>query len=87
MSSYKVSVGNAKPVRARNFRDARSVVAAAITDFTKRDPEAVARDAMTINEAFVSGAAEHSLTAHGKWSTTVTVNGQPVLLAIVKSRW
>jgi hypothetical protein len=86
MSSYTVSVGNAKPVRVRNVRDARSVVAEAMTNFLARDPEGVARGAMTVNEAFTSGAAEHSLTAHGRWSTTVTVDGEPVLLAIVKKR-
>lgn len=71
----------------KNFRDARSVVAEAITGLTAHDPEAVARSAMTVNAAFESGAAEHSLTAHGRWSTTVTVHGEPVLLAIIKKRW
>ena len=52
-----------------------------------RDPEAVARDAGTINEAFTSGAAEHSLIAHGRWSTTLTVDGEPVPLTILKKRW
>lgn len=86
MSSYKVSVGNTT-ARVGNFRDTRSVVADAITDLLAHDPEAVARDAVTINAAFDSGAVEHSLTAHGTWSTTLTVDGQPVLLAIVKKRW
>ena len=52
-----------------------------------RDPESIARDAMSVNQAFESGAAEHSLTAHGRWSTTVTVDGKPVSLVIIKSRW
>jgi hypothetical protein len=86
VSSYKVSVGNTT-VRAENFRDARSVVAEAITSLLARDPEAGARGAVTVNLAFDSGAVEHSLTAHGRWSTTVTVDGEPVLLAIVKKRW
>ncbi len=86
MSSYKVSVGNTT-VRAENFRDARSVVAEAVTNFLTRDPEAGAREAVTINMAFDSGAVEHSLTAHGRWSTTVTVDGEPVSLTIVKRRW
>lgn len=76
-----------KTVRVREFRDARSVVAAAITDLLARDPEAVARDAIVVREAFESGAAEHSLTAHGKWSVTVIVHDEPILLAVVKRRW
>jgi len=39
-----------------------------------------------VNQVFESGAAEHSLTAHGSWSVTVTVHGEPVLSAIVKKR-
>ena len=58
-----------------------------MTDLMARDPESVSRDAMTVNQAFETGAAEHSLTAHGKWSTTVTVDGAAVPLAIVKKRW
>jgi hypothetical protein len=58
-----------------------------MTDLMARDPEAAARDATAVNEAMVSGAAEHSLTAHRRWSTTVTVDGEPVPLAIVKERW
>jgi hypothetical protein len=87
VSSYKVSVGDAKPVRVENFRDARSVVAEAITSLLARDPEAGARGVVTVNTAFESGAVEHSLTAHGRWSTTVTVAGEPLTLAIVKKRW
>jgi hypothetical protein len=86
VSSYKVSVGSTT-VRVKNFRDARSVVAEAITGLMARDPEAVARSAMTVNMAFETGAAEHSLSAHGSWSTTVTVDGEPILLAIIKKRW
>jgi hypothetical protein len=86
VSSYKVSVGNTT-VRVKNIRDARSVVAEAMTNFLARDPEAVALGAMTVNAAWDSGAAEHSLTAHGRWSTTVTVDGQTVLLAIKKHWW
>ncbi|MBV9447657.1 MAG: hypothetical protein JO345_17370 [Streptosporangiaceae bacterium] len=86
MSSYKVSVGSTT-VRVKNFRDARSVVAEAITSLLARDPEAVAHSAMSVNQSFETGAVEHSLTAHGSWSTTVTVHGEPVLLAIVKKRW
>jgi len=86
MSGYRVSVGSAT-VRVKNFRDARSVVAKAVTDLIARDPEAVARDATMVNQAFETGAAEHSLTAHGRWSATVTVNGQPVVMTITKKRW
>ena len=52
VSSYTVSVGNAKPVRVKTVRDARSVVAEAITSMMARDPEAVARDASTVNVAW-----------------------------------
>jgi hypothetical protein len=52
-----------------------------------RDPVAVARGAMTVNMAFDSGAVEHSLTAHGSWSTTLTVDGEPVRLAVIRKRW
>ena len=52
-----------------------------------RDPEAIAAGAVMVNQAFETGAAEHSLTAHGRWSTTVTVDGGPVSLAIAKKRW
>ena len=86
MSSFRVTVGDTTR-QVRTFRDARSVIAATITDLMARDPESVARDAVAINEAMQSGAAEHSLTAHGRWSTTVTVNGKPVSLVIVKRRW
>lgn len=85
MSSFKVSVGSTT-VRVKDFRAARSVVARAMTNLLAQDPEGVARGATVVNEAFESGAAEHSLTAHGRWSTTVTVHGEPVLLAIVKKR-
>jgi hypothetical protein len=84
--SYRVIVGS-KTVRARNFRDARSVVEEAITSLLKQDPEAVARVAMTTNQMFETGAAEHSLIAHGSWSTTAPVHGEPVELAIIKKRW
>jgi hypothetical protein len=85
VSSYKVSVGG-KTVRVKNFRDARSVVAEAITDFMAHDPESIARGAMVANQAFETGAVEHTLTAHGSWSMTLTVNGEPFLLAITKKR-
>jgi hypothetical protein len=42
---------------------------------------------MSVNQAFESGAPEHSLTAHGRWSATLTVDGKSVPLAIVKKRW
>jgi hypothetical protein len=71
----------------KNFRDARSVVAEAITDFMAQDPEAIAKGAMMANQALETGAAEHSITAHGSWSMTMTVNGDPVEFAIVKTRW
>ena len=87
MSVYEVTVGSARPVRARSFRDARAVIAGAMTDFMARDPESVARDAGPVNEAMSSGAAEHSLIAHGRWSTTVTVDGQSVRLVIVRKRF
>jgi hypothetical protein len=86
VSRYIVSVARTT-VRLKKFRDARSVVAEAVTNFMARDPEAVARDAMGIDLAFESGAVEYSLTAHGSWSATVTVNGEHVPLAIVKKRW
>jgi hypothetical protein len=86
MTSYRVSVGNTT-VRVKNFRDARGVVTRAITDFMARDPEAIARGAMVVNQAFETGAADHALTAHGRWSETLTLDGEPVLLAIVKRRW
>jgi hypothetical protein len=86
VSGYKVSVGSTT-VRVKTFRDARSVVAEAVTNLMARDPEAIARGAMMVNLAFETGAAEHSLTAHGSWSTTVTVDGEPIVLAVVKKRW
>jgi hypothetical protein len=86
VSVYRVSVGGTT-VRVRDFRDARSAVARAITDLMARDPEGVARDAMTVNEAFETGAAEHSLIAHGSWRATVTVDGESVPLTIIKTRW
>lgn len=86
VSSFRVSVGDTTR-QVRTFPDAWSVIAEAMTDFMARDPESVARDAMSVNQAFESGAAEHSLTAHLRWSTTVTVHGKPVSLVIVKSRW
>jgi hypothetical protein len=85
VSNYKVSVGSTT-ARVKSFRDARSIVLEAITNLLAVDPEAVARSAMVANAAFDSGAAEHSLTAHGRWSMTMTVLGDPVLLAIVKKR-
>jgi hypothetical protein len=87
VSSFKVSVGNAKPVRVKNFRDARSVIAEYVTSLTTRDPEAMARGAVVVNAAFESGAAWHSIVAHGRWSTTLTVGGESVLLAIGKHWW
>jgi hypothetical protein len=82
-----VSVGNAKPMRVKNFRDARSVIAEAVTSLMARDPEAAARGAVVVNAAFESGAAEHSVVAHGSWSTTLTVDGVSVLLAVRKHWW
>ena len=87
MSSYVVIVGNAKPVRVKNFRGARSVIAETVANLMARDPEAGARAAMTVNEMIETGAAEHSLTAHGRWSTTVTMDGELVQLAVIKKRW
>jgi hypothetical protein len=52
-----------------------------------RDPESMAWYAGSVNEAMVSGAAEHSVTAHGRWSTTVSVDNEQILLAIAKKRW
>lgn len=71
-------------VRVKTFRDARSVVARAITNLMAQDPEAMAKSAMVVNEAFDSGAAEHSLTAHLSWGTTVSVNGEQIPIAIRK---
>jgi hypothetical protein len=87
VSSFKVSVGNARPMRVKNFRDARSVIAEAVTSLMARDPEAMARSAVVVNAAFESGAAEHSVVAHGRWSTTLTVDGVSVLLAVRKHWW
>jgi hypothetical protein len=87
VSGYTVSVGDTTVRRVANFRDARAVVAGAVTDFLADDPEAVARVAMVVNGAFESGAVEHSLIAHGRWSQTVMVQGEPVLMTIVKRRW
>jgi hypothetical protein len=42
---------------------------------------------LVVNEAFETGAAEHSLTAHRTWSTTVTVDGEQVPIAIKKRWW
>jgi hypothetical protein len=86
VSSFKVTVGKST-VRVKNFRDARSVVARAITNLMAQDPEAMARSAMVVNEAFDSGAAEHSLIAHLSWSTTVIVDGEQVPIAIRKHWW
>lgn len=86
MSSFKVSVAKST-VRVKDFREARSVIAKAITDLMARDPEAMARSAAVVNEAFDSGAAEHSLTAHLSWSTTVSVDGEQIPIAIRKRRW
>lgn len=86
MRRFKVTVGDTHS-RVKTFRDARSVIAEAITDLMARDPESVARDAGSVNVAMETGAAEHSVTAHGRWATTVTVDGEPVPLAIVKTRW
>jgi hypothetical protein len=86
VSSYRVSDGDVV-VRAKNFRDARSVVAEAITNFLADDPEAVAGSATSVNLMFETGAVEHSLIAHGSWSTTVIVNGEPVQMVIIKKRW
>lgn len=86
MSGYTVSVGDTT-TRVTNFRDARAVVAGAVTDFLADDPEAVARVAVVVNGAFESGAVEHSLIAHGRWSQTVMVHGEPVVMTIIKKRW
>jgi hypothetical protein len=86
VSSFKVTVGEST-VRVKNFRDVRAVVARVITDLMAQDPEAVARSATRINEAFDSGAAEHSLTAHLSWSTTVSFNGEQIPIAIRKRWW
>jgi hypothetical protein len=82
-----VSVGGTS-TRVRSFRDARSVVDEAITNLMARDPESVARHATAVDLYFETGAAEHMLIAHGSWSATVTVDGEPVPLAITrKRRW
>jgi hypothetical protein len=86
VGSFQVSVGKST-VRVKNFRDARAVVARAITDLTTQDPEAMARSAVVVNGAFDSGAAEHSLTAHLSWSTTVSVDGEQIPIAIRKRWW
>jgi hypothetical protein len=86
VSSFKVTVGKST-VRVKNFRDARSVVEKAITNLTAQDPEAMARSAVVVDAAFDSGAAEHSLTAHLSWSTTVSVDGAQIPIAIRKRWW
>jgi len=86
VSSYRVSVGSTT-VRAKNFRDARAVVASAATGLLAQDLEGAAEGVLVANEAFGSGAVEHSLTAHGRWSTTVTVHGAPVEITIKKRWW
>ena len=74
-------------MRVRNFRDARSIVAKAITNYMAQDPEGVARHVSGVDMAFDSGAVEYSLTAHRSWSTAVTVHGEQVPIAIVKRWW
>jgi hypothetical protein len=86
VSSYKVSVGSTT-TRAKNFRDARSVVAEAITNLLADDPSASAGGGMMANQALTTGAAEHSIAAHGSWSVTVTVHGEPVEVTIKKRWW
>lgn len=86
VSSYKVSVGSTT-VRVKKFRDARSVVAEAITNFLADAPDAAAGGAMMANQALSDGAAEHSIDAHGSWRVTVTVHGEPVEVAIKKRWW
>lgn len=87
VSSYAVSVGYGKPVKVKDLLSVRSVVAEAITSLLAFDPEGVAGGATSVNTAFDTGAVAHSLTAHGRWSTTVTVDGEPVTVAIVRKRW
>jgi hypothetical protein len=58
-----------------------------ITDLMARDPDAIAGGAMVVNQAFETGAVEHSLTAHGRWSETVTVDGEPLQLTIRRHWW
>ena len=56
MSSY---TGHAwatrNSVRVKSARDARSIIAEAITSLMARDPEAVARDAITVNAGMGHG--------------------------------
>jgi hypothetical protein len=86
VSSYKVTVGSTT-VRVKKFRDARSAVIDAITKLLAQDPDSVAGGAMMANQAFESGAVEHSLAAHGKWDATVTFHGEPIAVAIKKHWW
>ncbi len=86
VSSYRVSVGGTT-TRVKNFRDARSVVAKAVTDLLENDPDSPAGGAMMANQALTTGAAEHSIAAHGSWSVTVTTRGEPVEITITRRRW
>ena len=86
MSSYKVSVGSTT-VRVKKIRDARSAVIDAITTMLAQDPDSIAGGAMMANQAWESGAVEHSLTAHGEWSATLTFHGEPLLVAVKRKRW
>jgi hypothetical protein len=86
VSSYRVSVGSAPARRVKTVREAGVAVMEALTGFLADDPEAVARDAMAARNAFGAGAVEHSLTAHGRWDMSVTVNGEQIPIVIIRKR-
>jgi hypothetical protein len=87
VSSYEISVGSGEPVRVKDFLEVRSVIAEAVTRLMAIDPEGVAQGAGSLNLAWDSGAVKHSLTAHGTWSTPLTVDGEEIVLRIVRKRW
>jgi hypothetical protein len=85
VSSYRVSVGG-EAVRVKTFEQVGPLVMEALTSLLEQDPEAVAQGATMANQAFTSGAARHSLAAHGSWRMSVTVHGEPVSVVVVRRR-
>ena len=83
---YKVSVGTTAR-RVKTFQEARAVVAEAMTSFLAQDPEGAAESAQMANRAFSVGTVQHALDTHGSWRTSLTVHGEPIVVAVVKRRW
>ncbi|MGW6460840.1 hypothetical protein ACWF94_33760 [Streptomyces sp. NPDC055078] len=86
MSSFRVTI-DGRTTRHRSLQAAQFEIMEALTSLLSLDPAGAAQGVLMAKRAFTEGTVQHALDTRRSWLTTVSVQGRPVKLTIVKRRW